>query len=228
MTCTPVRLILPVLLLLVTPAWANFSVISSDGFSYCYFLAENNSGQSCVDSEFAPGGSCAAGCGVDWSSGEVSGVVPWEVQAETNVQGGDALAGTDIGVVAVRVSSDMLTLSGLCDSTSSAPEIALFRYAGDPSVFDGTAAVSVLEFVDMGLIAAQDVLVTYDCFTGGPNLNIDVDVSGIPDNELVLFAGSDEPAGFSPPVVPAVSLMGAAVLALLVLGLGAIALRKAV
>jgi len=219
--------ILAVLLLLVTPAWGSFSVLSSDDFSYCYIRAENDPGQTCLDSEFVSGGPCAASCGVDWSSGDVTGVVPWEVLAETSVQGGDALSGTSVDAVAERVSSEMLTLSGLCDSTSSAPEIALFRYGGDPSVFDGTAAVSVTEFVDMGLITAQDVLVAHDCLTGDPTFSIDVDVSGIPDSDLILFAGSDEPAGFSPPVVPALSLTGTVVAALLLLGLGAMALHKA-
>jgi hypothetical protein len=223
----PVRFALPVLLLFVAPAWAHFSSLSGDAFTYCYFLAENTADQDCLDSEFVSGGGCSATCDVPGSSGAVTGFIPWQLEGYTNVQDGDAFGGTEVEVAAERLSSDVLTVSGFCWSTLGWPEYAVFRFAGDPSVFDGTAALSVLEFVDMGLIAEQDVLLVQNCPSPGP-FSYEIDVSGIPDNELILFAGSDEQIGapFPPWPVPATSPTGTAALTLLLLILGAIALRK--
>ena len=225
----PARLALTALLLLVSPAWANFSSISSDSFSYCYFEAENVDGENCVISEYVPGGDCGGGCIVPGSYGHVTGELAWEVSGEGETILGDVGYWAAVTVDGVRMSADMFMVSGACayadPQFAGPPEVALFRFDGDPSVFDGTSVVSVSEFVTLGLIDASDVLLVHDCATQG-QFDLEVDVAGIPDEELVVFSGGRVVPGNVPDSpVPAVSLLGTVVLALLLFGLGAFTLR---
>jgi hypothetical protein len=85
------------------------------------------------------------------------------------------------------------------------------------------------------LIDVADVLLVYTCSDDG-EFSFDVNVPGIPDEELVLFAASYTFPGFGGgggvggdgggEPVPAISPMGAMALMLLLLGVGTILLRR--
>lgn len=230
MNRVPIRLALPVLLLLVSPVSADFSALSSDGFTYCFFDGENLDGDRCIDGALVLGGDCSGRCTVPGSYGQVSGRLPWEINGEGEMIDVDVGFWTYAIIHGDRLSDARFAVSGACayadEQYAGPPEVAVFRFDGDPSVFDGTSAVSVSEFVDQGLIAAADILYVNDCVAGG-QYDVELDVTGIPDTELVVFAGAPVSPGNVPTsVVPAVSVLGTATLALLLFGAGTALLRK--
>jgi len=226
MSRVPASFLIPVLFLLVSPVWANFSGLSSVGFSNCYVEAKNTDGATCSDSEFVLGGSCAANCFVPAADAEISGQPPWEIYGVSNSFHGDSVHSSLIYLQAVRSEPEFVTVSGFCSPDLSGAEVALFRFGGDPSVFDGTAAMSVTEFVALGWIDATDVLFVYDC-SGSTQIDVDVDVDGIPDEELVIFGFAPTSAGtVDGPPVPALSTTAAVVLVILLLGAGVLVLRS--
>ena len=67
-------------------------------------------------------------------------------------------------------------------------EVALIRYSGDPLAFEGLLVSNVDQLVTLGLIQASDILFFADTADFTTPSQFDVDVTGIPDDELVLFA----------------------------------------
>jgi hypothetical protein len=228
----PTVLVTLTVLLFVSTVQADFSVLGSNGFAYCYVDAENLLRATCSDSEIVPGGDCTATCSVYGAGGEVSGRYLWEIEAESmSVVEGDFGQVVHAIVDGERISDEVFTVSVGCSwdyllGEPGAPEIALIRFDGDPAVFDGTSAVRVSELVDLGLIDAADVLGSRVCWAVVPQFDFDVDVTGIPSEELVLFAGGRISPSSPIPPVPAVSPVGAVLLASLLLGLGALALKR--
>ncbi len=96
-------------------------------------------------------------------------------------------------------------------------EVSAFRFSGDPTVFDGVQVPSVFALVAQGLIEPEDVLFSQELelpVPPGENtvpFNFTVDVSGVPSEEIVVFASH---SGSSIPV-PAVTGWG-----LVLLGIG--------
>jgi hypothetical protein len=233
MTRDPVRLVVPVLLLVACPTWADFSGLASTGFSYCHVDAENAAGATCAESDLSIGGNCSAGCVTAGSSSEVAGVLPWEVEGEGDDVEGDAVHGARVSARTEEVAPGVMSFSGECfylGGTPEPPQAALFRFDGDPSVFEGTSAIRVAELVDLALIDADDVLFTHDCTDDDPlPFDFIVEVPGIPPDELVVFVGAPQYfPGYviTPPDVPATSLAGVLLLTLLLLGVGTIFLRR--
>jgi len=79
--------------------------------------------------------------------------------------------------------------------------------------------------VDLGLIDAADVLFVQDCPNQGAS-NFEVDLAGVPGSEVVIFVSGTAVPGFFGGPVPAISVVGAGVLALLLLGACTWALRS--
>jgi hypothetical protein len=218
-------------LLLVSPVWANYFMLSADGFTYCHYDAENIAGETCSDSELTLGGDCQAACAVLGNWGYTVATIPWGTGGNTETVEGSEIYWTYSNTLGVRTSAEIFTLSGDCgyldEHYAGPPEIAVFRFAGDPSVFDGTAAGSVSDLVELGLVEASDVLLLWDCSDTGA-FSFDVDVAGVPNEELVVFAAATAIPGFVTEwqPVPAVSVVGTLALSGLMLGAGAWHLRK--
>ena len=225
----PICIVLPALLWLASPASADFSAVSSEGFTYCFFDGANLDGESCVDAEYVPGGDCSGRCTVPGNYGQVSGRLPWEINGEGEMIEDDVGYWTYAIIHGDRASDTVFVISGACayadPEFAGPPEVAVFRFEGDPSVFEGTSAVRVSEFVSLGLIDASDILYVNDCASAG-QYDVELDVTGIPDDELVVFAGAQvSPGNLPTSPVPAVSVIGSAILALLMFGAGVTALR---
>ena len=226
----PIRLALLMLLLLASPAWADFSAFSSEDFTYCYFNGENHDGESCVEAEFVPGGDCSGRCTVPGNYGQVSGRLPWKINGEGEMIEGNVGFWTYAIIHGDRISEAIFLASGACAYADAdyagPPEVAVFRFDGDPSIFEGTSVVSVSELLDLGLIDAGDLLYVNGCESGG-QFDVELDVTGIPDSELVVFAGAPvAPGSLQDSPVPAVSTVATALLALLLLATGAAILRR--
>lgn len=164
--------------------------------------------------------SCVAGAysSVSWNLDGNAGHLPGP--------GGDVVISTFAHLTGERVDADLFVIDGQIHDFSTDPgpvEVAVFRYSGDPTVFDGLEADSIQEVVDLGIINSDDILAVETLFNVGP-FDIQVQVTGLSDEEIVIFATGD---GRIPPAVPATSTAGTAVLLLVMFGLGAFwALRR--
>jgi hypothetical protein len=97
-------------------------------------------------------------------------------------------------------------------------EVSVFRFSGDPTVFEGIQVSSVFALVALGLIDAEDVLLSEVLAFPGPADNsvpfsFTVDVSGVPSDEIVVF-GSHSGSVID---VPVLSEWGVVLLALAIL-----------
>lgn len=144
---------------------------------------------------------------------------------------GDVFTGTDAQAQGTRLSATSFEIEAEADQTGvtdKTVEFSLFRFQGDPSQFDGLDLFRVADVVDLGLISASDVLFVTEV-TGFGSVLETVDITGIPDEELVLFAAGEGPfpseTGCDTTPVPAQSTIGSAVLIGLLVLLGALAFR---
>jgi hypothetical protein len=135
------------------------------------------------------------------------------------------LVGTRANLQAERVDADLFTVAGQVSTIGPDPgtvEVAVFQYSGDPNVFDGLEIDHVQELVDLGIISSDDILAV-ETFVGEGTVDMQVQVTGLSDDEIVLFAAGD---GRIPPAVPATTAIGTALLLLTMLVLGTWALRR--
>jgi hypothetical protein len=135
--------------------------------------------------------------------------------------GGEVPSGTAVLAIAERVDADLFVVTGSASSVNAAPgraQVAVFRYFGDPTVFDGLEVESIEDVVDLGIIAADDVLAEQTIVEIYGEIELQVQVTGLADDEIVVFATGE---GFPIAVpVPATSAAGAAAVLLILLGLG--------
>jgi MYXO-CTERM domain-containing protein len=192
---------------------------------------------SCEDGQFELADFCLSNCEV--TVGEVrhcSGFSSVETLADTWAISSQLFfwgppfippagaATTGLTVEATRVSPQLLDLQGLIDSGVYDPsaeldpgpvEVSVFRFSGDPTVFEGVDVVGVDELVALGLIQADDVLFSEVLmYTAGDSVPFDfsVDVTGVPDDEIVVFAAESRVFFSSTTSTPASSAWGLAVL----------------
>ena len=142
-------------------------------------------------------------------------------------------ASTGMTVEATRESPLLLDVSlaidsSVCDASvhlqPGPVEVAVFRYFGDPALFEEVDVASVTELVTLGLIQTEDILLRevemYEAGDGFHLLSYSFDVTDVPSDELVVFA-SEHGVSFSSTVVtPALSPWG---MALLIAGMLAVA-----
>ena len=207
-----------------------WSSMSSPGFTRCEAQTECPFEQPC-DLEFLElGASCGALCQDEQTPGTPCvassfAEIGWGINGAAGhfPCPGDTFPGTDATVSGRRSSDGEFEITAFVKTTGVFPkivEISLFRFAGDPFVFEGLDLTSVSELVDLGLIDQDDVLFVTE-IDGDGQLSETVDISGIPDDGLILFAAGDGPLRTDHGCpVPAMTPWGAAALfgALLLLG----------
>jgi len=207
--------------------------LAASGFTYCYVI-EPCTG-FCEDWVLALGEGCSKTCDVigelpevpcgAGGQAEVSSALAWSISGE------DESFDFSPFKVSMTASGERIGPSTfLVDGTSSIVgdaelEVAVFRYTGDPSVFDGLDPTSVFDLVESGIIEARDVLLVETTPALGGSFSFEVDVTGLADEEIVLMttgAGSHESSD-----VPATRPLSAVGLALIVIALStAIALKR--
>ena len=193
----------------------------------------------CQNDDFNLGGHSTAGCPVP-ARDEATFPLSCVVHAAANLipvqnlnglaghfppPGGDVIVGTFADFNGVRVDDDLFTVTGQVSTVGLSPgtvEVAVFQYFGDPTVFDGLEVDHVQELVDLGIISSDDILAV-ETIVGDGTLYMQVQVTGLSDDDIVMFAAGD---GRIPPFVPATTAVGTAVLLLTMLVLGTWVLRR--
>jgi len=207
---------------------------------------------SCEDSQLEFTNAGSAGCSVGSGQppncsggiGTENGVDSWWIISQLFFWGPPYMApagaaSTGMTVEGIRVSPEVLELNGVIDAGAWDPsvelepgpvELSVFRFAGDPNVFDGVEVTSVTELVTLGLIQADDILFqevhTYEVEDDLYYFGGSVDVTDLPSDEIVVFVAESDVSFTSSAVIPTSSLWGVALLVVLVLSVATWRLRR--
>ena len=163
-------------------------------------------GLTCQSDSLVSGGSCLESCSVADCMTTISSALGGIVGGDAFLDPGTGVSGSFIGQ---RISPDVYRVSAgfgfLLDPDTEAGvtvELSGFRFSGDPLVFDGLEAHSVLELVAAGLIAETDVLFRESLSQNNPVVFIDIDLNEVPEEEIVLFVSAVAviPGANQPPV----------------------------
>lgn len=213
--------------------------ISAQDFDRCGLTVECQPFVACSDDAFGPGDGCFASCPestdeLPYCSGFLSANATeggsWQVSSNFFLWGPDApgpggIAGTGLSFSGSRISESSFRINGVLgayDTSDGSPidrgivEVALLRFSGDPTEFEDVYVESLAGLIAIGVVDPSDVLFSeVVSYSVGPSLNVeyDVDVAGVPDEEIVLFVAEREIV-----FVPAMSTGAALLLAFLALG----------
>lgn len=229
------RCLVPMLVALaaLTPAAGEWNTAGSPAFTYCLAAVNCEPGDTlCVESDLGIASDCNALCGVQPFEGEPFCIGVTDAIAETDwrilASGNQETLGSFLlAAQGTLETPDLFSISGTRNQSGAGEieiEISVFRYAGDPTAFDGLRLATVYDLVDLGLVALDDVLLAADMVAGEPeDFDYNVDVTGVPADQIVLLGiGRDV---FGPPV-PALGAWGSVFLGLLLLGCFTFALRR--
>jgi len=143
----------------------------------------------------------------------------WNSAGQIGVYAGDTQAAVTVELSGERSAPGTFTLNlWVFSFYAPAPvqvDAALFRFSGDPGVFDGIEVSSLDELIGLGLVDPGDVLWSEMLLVaddGEFSRDFTVDVTGIPDEQIVLFSSSTSDL---PLEVPALSNWGGLLLAAL-------------
>jgi len=209
----------------------NWNGLASLGFTQCYARADILGAPPCLEHELVLDGECSVECFPQIPNPHVfvgaRSQIGWTLQGISDLfyyPARDFAPGTLGHVEGVRVSPEILELSGKVFTQptswpSAEVEFAVFRFDGDPAVFDGVEIRSVYSLVWSGAIDSGDVLFTrvYD----GNHGWFEEQVAGVLDDEIVILGTSSRSVA-----VPAVTTGGAVVLTLTLLLLATYFLRR--
>lgn len=226
-------LALLVALAALTPAAGEWNTAGSPAFTYCLAAVNCAPGDTlCVESDLGIASDCNALCGVQpledgaFCIGvtDASANTDWQILASGNQE---TLGSFLLAAQGTLETANQFSISGTRNQSGAGQieiEVSVFRYAGDPTAFEGLRLASVYDLVDLGLVASDDVLLAADMVAGEPeDFDFDVDVTGVPADQIVLLGiGRDV---FGPPV-PALGAWDSVFLGLLLLGCLTFALRR--
>lgn len=181
---------------------AGFFGLQADAFSFCSSSAYCLEERKCIDQELEFGGFCWTYCGAGASS-------PYHTCQEVDSYAGypwgsggrSGWREDDMGLSEVSVDVQVVSSPGVLDlaiystrdySTESHIEVAVIRFAGDPNVFVDLEVVSTTELIDLGILDPGDVLFVKNDFPmGNYGTDVQVDTTGVPPEEIVVFYGGE-------------------------------------
>ena len=181
-----------------------WNVLGSPGFTQVFVRTECPGQAACQNDVFSTTDNSFAYC---FGSGPSPCVVNayssvgWSVGGLAGLVAVDHIDGTFTGLVGERVSARGFLVDGFVDLTlglSGTVEVAVLRFSGEPTVFEGVEAASVYDLVSLGLIGNADVLAVTTVAVQGP-IALEADVNGLADHEILLFAAA---TGEMPGVFP--------------------------
>ena len=192
----------------------HWNFVSGIDFSQAFVRTECPGQIPCQDDELVVGGSASPDCFPSPAE-----TVPRGCFAQAGAQTGwtgDGFAGYnplagDTGVVdfmnvsGERISAALFRVSGFADSAGGvgdAAGISVLRYTGAPAGFDGVEAETPIDLINLGLIGPGDILFS-TTVSGGP-FEFDVDVTSIPDNEILVFSTGSGPV---PELIPGFTVL---------------------
>ena len=218
----------PILATLVAhaPAGASgeWTTMASPTFTFCLARVDCTNETPCLNIDFnLPAEDCSfticVGSG-DFPCISVSDAHPaWHVFGHGEVAIPDVPPGTSLSADGELDEADQLTVSGsfftqLCFLGTA--ELAVLRYFGDPSVFRGLDVGELSELIDLGLIEPEDVLL-FEKFGGQDpevNFSFEVDIAGLPPEEIVVFTSGSGREGLQVPGLSEVGKLGLVVMLL--------------
>jgi hypothetical protein len=208
-----------------------WNTLSSPTFTQALLRMECPFQTPCHESAFAIGADSEVFCpgNVDdpvpmICAAEARGKLGWEMRGFAGAYPSDGPCGTPGGTQAefhgFRNSPENFGVSGVVshDMLPASVELAVLRFSGDPTIFDGVEATTVTDLVTMGLIAESDILFLLTFDNWGDEFVEDVDVTGLADEEILLYS-----IGIGPIPeydVPATTTTGTVTLTLTMVGLG--------
>ena len=219
----------------------NQAAFVSFGFASCGTQIGCATLPPCEASDFHLSGSCDASCQTGGSVPFCFGSGTANVTQDSWQTGGFFVAflapGGDtpdvqasFGVTGTRPTPEQLDLNGEVflhigfeiPFEPEPVEISVFRFSGDPTVFDGVQVPSVFSLVALGLIDADDILFSEALPIPSPlgfePFSFTVDVSGVPSEEIVVFGSQSGSVTEVPDGdVPALSEWGFVLLVLAIL-----------
>jgi hypothetical protein len=187
--------------------------LGADDFSQCHVETKCCEDPLCTDDELAFGDICSASCGGTCRAHTVflygNGYNRIVGHTLHEILSGNFAAGSDATVDITMVGPDTLSLEyQLVFGPGQGPplqlplpnvRVSVFRFAGDPTIFEGLAVFNVLELVSLGIIDHDDVLFSENLTGDGSVGAAEVDVAGIPAAEIVVIASGN---GVVPSVCP--------------------------
>jgi hypothetical protein len=233
------RIAVLVLLLLSTGtvARAEWNSASSTTFTLCSVAATCLGAPLCSGSTLGIGEGCYEICG-DSVPGTECGATShtWSEIGWYTTGGGFAGNGgtyddllpptnSDLTVSGNRLSDELFVVDVLHQTSGEGffrAEVSLVRFDGDPLAFSGLHVTGVDQLVTLGLIGENDILFFAEAADFTTPSQFEVDVTGLPDEELVLFVIEE---GISIPT-PATSLWGHVTILALLLAAGASILAR--
>jgi len=187
--------------------------LGTDDFSQCYVETKCCEDPLCTDDEMAFGDICSAGCGETCHAHTVflhgNGYNRIVGHTEHEIFSGNFGPGSDATVDISMADPDTLSLAyQLTFGPGQGPplqmplpnvQVVVFRFAGDPTIFDGLGPLNRGALINLGIIGWDDVLF-FENLTGDGSIGAaEVDVGGIPAAEIVVIASGN---GVVPSVCP--------------------------
>jgi len=225
----PILLIVALATAGATESRAEWNGLATPEYTYCY--VKDVCTGFCEDWELALQADCSKECDVIGENPSIpcgtGGTTTVSASRDWSVTGKDLGSGSDLFYIELsadgeRIDSDTFRVQGTRSQLgAAASEVAVFRFAGDPAVFDGLPRISVSELVEMDIIADDDILLA-ESDVGNPFL-FDVDVAGLANEQIVLMVTAE---AISASDVPATGPLGVAGLALIALSLSTVALLR--
>jgi hypothetical protein len=212
-----------------------WNAMTSPGFTQVFVRVDVTGQPPCQQEDFVVSGDSHAECigeGVaayhTFANVDLGWQLPNAFAGHFPLPPNDLMVGALVQLSGERTSPTLFVVSGSVYEGGyplvATTEVAVFRFSGDATIFDGVEAAGVADLVSLGLIEAGDVLAV-EQFTGMTDIDIEVDVTDLGDQEIILFATSSGP--IPPHDVPATTFAGVVVLVLVMLGMGARAVHQA-
>jgi hypothetical protein len=221
-----------------------FTVLSSPSFQYCFAHSESFFDNppfppldQCSDHDLqGPFSSCQADCPTIEADSEASGLEPWQASGSTTwtipifPDGAETTTATLSALLLVdSQGGGLLTVEQHHDHPAVKPQVAVIRFDGDPSVFEGLSPFEVERLVHDGIIQPDDVLFVKNFTPADPvNFETNVSLANTSPSEIVLFVSARTLWGYETDAVdvPATSPVGLIALLVLLLGLGLVAATR--
>lgn len=160
---------------------------------------------------------------------KAEGGIAWRVHGEGLGVGGGTFKTAPYASIEARgerVSPSLFVVTGTSSRLDSAMlELAVFRFSGDPNDFDGVNIRNISDLLIGGYISNSDILLYKLDDEISPAFAYDIDVTGIPDSQIVVFSsghGESDVTGGGSVGMPVFTDWGFIALILLLITMGTI------
>jgi hypothetical protein len=176
--------------------------LGTSDFSQCYTETQCCLDSQCTDHELVFGGNCGAGCGETCRAhggflyGDSFNRIVGSTVHEIFVGNFGPASDAEVDIFLVDPETLLLDYQLIFGEGQGPPlqpplpnvEVVVFRFAGDPTVFEGLGPLNLLALLNLGIIDNEDVLF-FDNLTDDGAVGVaEVGVAGVPPSEIVVMA----------------------------------------